>query len=207
MPTSGGSNSAKQYVWPDSDVIGTASTGPGAKPDPSLAAAAAALDGYRAVMASILDPSGDHIDAATLPRSQNMQTNVLCDQKTGDTQLVMLGTTLGWTAGGALGVVRLQVVAPDSAEKPGIATDYKGWRDAGTRLPAGVDTARVTTYDVDGGGRAVVVARADGLTVAVDAGGRWGNNVGPGSPSATELPSIQDLLRLAASPRLEFPSP
>lgn len=165
---------------------------------------AAALTAYRNAAAAILDPSGTHLDSADNKRSGGVQTSSYCDPKTGD-HLGSLGTSFGWTSGGGLGVVRTEVVSSRQDAKPQIVLDHSGWTAYGRRLPAGVVSARVTHYTEDGGGHAVVVKRADGLTVAVDVSGRWGNNAAPGSPAATDLPTVDELLTLAASARLTLP--
>ena len=165
----------------------------------------AALGVYRNAASAILDPSGTHLDPADGERSDNIQSGFGCDPKTGE-YLTSLGTEIGWTSGGALGVVRIEVVSPHQDQQPQVVLEHDGWhRDTG-HLPADVVTARIVSYSEDGGGHAVVVERADGLTVAVDASGVWGNNAPLGSPSATGLPAVADLLTLAASSQLTLPT-
>jgi hypothetical protein len=167
----------------------------------------AALAAYHDAAAAILDPSGAHLDSAENERSGNVQSGGSCDPKTGAYHLTALGTKIGWTAGGALGVVQIEVDAPHQDQQPQVVLGHDGWRPYEGQLPAGVRQARVTDYSEDGGGHAVVVERTDGLTVAVDTSGVWGNNVPPGSSSATDLPTVDDLLALAASPQLTLPKP
>lgn len=169
-------------------------------PSPEIAAA---LADYRATAAEILDPAGEHLDADK--RLDNVQTGSYCDPETG-LRLTSLSTKIGWKAGPGLGVVQLEAVAPGNDGPPQIVIDHDGWVGYDGQLPEGVASARVTEYAEDGGGHAVVVERTDGLTVAVDAAGVWGNNAAPGSPSATDLPGIDELLTLAASPRLTVPT-
>jgi hypothetical protein len=166
----------------------------------------AAMSAYRDAATAILDPSGNHLDSRSNRRSDDVQPGVSCDPRTGD-YLTSLGTSIGWTGGGALGVVKLEVASPQQDQKPEIVLDHDGWAKYTAQLPAGVVRARVTTFTEDGGGQAVVVTRTDGLTVAVATSGRWGNNVAPDSPSATDLPTVDRLLALAASPRLTMPDP
>jgi hypothetical protein len=198
----------------DSSVAG-ASKGGGASPTQSIheelapartPEATAALTAYRDAAASILDPSNAHLDGKDNKRSDNVQAGFACDPKTGE-YLTSIGTSIGWTGGGALGVVQVEVVSPQHDQLPNVALDHDGWSPYKGQLPAGIISARIVDYGVDGGGHAVVVKRTDGLTVAVAASGRWGNNVAPGSPSATDLPAVDQLLTLAASPRLTLPDP
>jgi len=165
----------------------------------------AALRSYRQAAAAILDPAGRHIDPLDSERSDNIQLSTACDPRTGQ-HLTALGTKIGWTSGGALGVVELSVVSPDKDDPGRAYVNHTGWTDYPGRLPAGVVRARVTDYVEGGGGHAVVATRTDGLEVGVDAAGVWGNNVAPGSPVATSLPSVEDLLALAASPFLVLPA-
>ncbi|RNL63104.1 hypothetical protein EFK50_15445 [Nocardioides marmoriginsengisoli] len=160
----------------------------------------AALASYRAAAAAVLDPAGRHLEPVGSERNDNVQAGYDCRAK----ELTSLGTKLGWTTGDALGVVQLEVVAPEHDEKPQIVLAHDGWRPYDGALPAGVRKARVVVYYEDGGGRAVVAERADGLAVAVDAAGVWGNNVVSGTASA-RTPSVAELLALAASPRLTLP--
>ena len=141
-----------------------------------------------------MDPSGTHLaaDVTNIQFGCNMANNLLTS----------LGTTLGWTNSGALGMVRLEVVSPEHGEKPQIVINHDRWTATEENLPAGVTKAWVAEYQ---GGRAVYVKRQDGLTVAVDAAGTWGNNAAPGSPSARDLPTIDKLLKLAASESLTLP--
>lgn len=169
--------------------------------------ATAALAAYREAAASILDPSNAHLDGKDSERSDNVQSGSACDPESGE-YLTSLGTSIGWTGGGALGVVQVEVISPQADQMPNIVLGRGGWSPYRGQLPAGVISARIVDYGVDGdGGQAVVVKRTDGLTVAVAASGRWGNNVAPGSPSATDLPAVDQLLTLAASPRLILPDP
>ncbi len=170
--------------------------------DPAVAPVLAA---YRQAAVQHLDPVGKHLDLDG--EVTNVQTG--CDED----GLVSLGTKLGWESGDALGVVQVEVVSParrgDTAstserlvEPPQIVMGHSRWTAYDGALPAGVRKARVAD---DADGHAVVVKRDDGLTVAVDAAGVWGNNAAPGSPSAGDLPSVEQLLALAASPLLVLP--
>lgn len=157
-------------------------------------AVAPQLAAYRQAAAAILDPSGTHLAADVT----NIQGG--CDPL--NVRLTSLGTKLGWTSSGALGMVQLEVVSPEHFQKPQIVINHDRWTATEENLPAGVTEAWVADYP---GGRAVYVERQDGLTVAVDATGTWGNNVAPGSPPARDLPTIEKLLKLAASESLILP--
>ncbi|WP_244929322.1 hypothetical protein [Nocardioides sp. W7] len=169
--------------------------------DPQVAAA---LPAYREAAAAILDPSGEHLDRADRKRSNNVQASSYCDPKTGE-HLTRLGTKIGWTGGGALGVIQIEVVTPAHDDEPQTVLNHAGWTAYQGQLPTGVSAAEVASYSNDGGGHAVAVERADGLTVTIDAAATWGNNVAPGSAPATDLPGIDKLVELAASPELTFP--
>jgi hypothetical protein len=155
---------------------------------------APALASYRQAAVAILDPAGKHLE--------NKITNVQlggCD-KSG---LYGLGTELGWRSGDALGDVRVEVARSRVPKhEMEVVMDHEGWTTADLQLPAGVIKVEVADYD---GGHAVFAKRDDGLTVAVDAEGVWGNNMPPGSPPARDLPGIDDLVELAASPLLTLP--
>lgn len=168
---------------------------------------AAAIAAYQDAAAAILDPSGEHLDAADNQRSGGIQSGSYCDPKTGE-HLTSLGTTIGWTSDGALGMIRIEVVSPAHEGQPQILLAHATWEHwrSTEPLPGGVINVRVSTYSEDGGGRAIVVERPDGLTVAIDAAGRWGNNAAPGSAPATDLPEIDKLVQLAASPALTIPT-
>lgn len=169
--------------------------GPGMLPkpwkDPALAPA---LASYRQAVAETLDPSGRHLDR----KVTNVQSSC------GEDGLVRLGTKLGWRSGDAVGLIQVEIVAPHHEEQPQIVMDHDRWAAYDGVLPAGVHQARVAD---DGDGHAVVVERDDGLTVAVGAAGVWGNNAAPGSPSAGDLPTVEEILALAASPSLTLPGP
>lgn len=152
------------------------------------------LDAYRQAAAAILDPSGKHLDAEV--------TDIQFSCNVANSRLARLGTKLGWTSSGALGMVQLEVVSPEYDQKPHIVMNHHRWTVTTANLPAGVTKAWATEYQR---GRAVYVERQDGLTVAVDANGTWGNNVAPGSPPARDLPAIDKLLKLAASMSLTLP--
>lgn len=154
------------------------------------------LTSYREAAAAILDPSGSHLDLGGA--IDNVQHG--CDPSTG--RLTSLGTKLAWTSGDALGMVQLEVVSREHSEKPQIVVSHDRWIISREQLPAGVTEARIADYK---GGHAVVVEREDGLSVAVDAAEVWGNNADPGSRPATDLPGIDELLALAASPLLALP--
>ncbi len=166
----------------------------------------AVVSGYRTTAGVILDPSGKHLDPVDSRRSGSIQSGVHCDPQTGY-QLTSLGTKIGWTSGGALGMIQIEVVSPEHDEQPQVLITHATWEHWRTTapLPGGVSNVRVANYVEDGGGRAVVVKRQDGLTVAVDAAGVWGNNAAPGSPPARGLPKIDTLVELAASPELTLP--
>ena len=157
-------------------------------------AVAPQLAAYRQAAAAILDPFGTHLAADV--------TNIQFGCNMANSRLTSLGTTLGLTSSGALGMVRLEVVSPDHGEKPQIVINHDRWTATEENLPAGVTKAWVADYQ---GGQAVYVKRQDGLTVAVDVTGTWGNNAGPGSPPARDLPTIDKLLMLAASESLTLP--
>jgi len=164
-----------------------ASTAPWQEP-----AVARLLADYRSVTAAVLDPAGRHLDR----RVSNVQSS--CD---GDGRLTSLGTKLGWKSGRALGMVQIEV-GRGPADDFQIVMGHDRWTADEQSLPAGVVKVRVAD---DEGGRAVVVKRADGLTVAVDTAGVWGNNAAPGSPAAGDLPGVGKLVRLAADERLTLP--
>lgn len=164
------------------------------RPEWEHPAVAPQLAAYGQVAAAILDSSGTHLDT----RVTNVQYG--CDPQ--NVRLTSLGTTFGWTSSGARGMVQLEVVSPEHSEKPQIVISHDRWIATKENLPAGVTKAWATEYH---GGRAVYVERQDGLTVAVDAVGTWGNNVAPGSPQARDLPTIAKLLRVAAGESLTLP--
>lgn len=163
-----------------------------------------ALSDYREAAATILDPDGDHLDRGP---ADNIQSGSSCDPETGEELATHLGTKIGWTDGDALGVVRVEVVAAGSEEPPQVVFEHQGWAPFDGGLPAGVTSAKVVTFADSGGGTAVVAEREDGLTVAVDTAGIWGNNAAPGSPPTTSRPTTGSLLKLAASPQLTLPAP
>lgn len=158
-----------------------------------------ALAGYREAAAAILDPSRQHLDLADA--ANNIQGGIACKSGSGR-YLTELGTRIGWKSGPALGVVRIDVGSPELDQPLQVVGMNTGWSPYRGALPAGVMSARVTESS---DGRAVVVKRNDGLTVAIEAEGVYGNNVAPGSPAATNLPGIDQLLALAASPELTLP--
>ncbi|MDT0203303.1 hypothetical protein [Nocardioides sp. AE5] len=164
----------------------------------------AAVVAYHETAVAILDPTGEHLDSVDNERSGNIQAGFHCAPEAGG-QLTSLGTKIGWTDGAALGVIEIEVVAPEHAEEPRVVLDHFRWTAYAGDLPAGVRTAHVTTYAANGGGSAVIVERADGLTVAVSTAGVWGNNKPSGSTPATNLPGIDELVELAASPGLTVP--
>jgi|SRR5664279_2607843 len=158
-------------------------------------AVAPQLAAYQQAAALILDPSGTHLDSEV--------SNVQFGCNPANDRLTSLGTKLGWSSSGALGVVRLEVVTPEQAKASQIIMSHEGWIRTNDNLPTGISKAWVTDYE---DGRAVYVERQDGLTVAVDANGKFGNNVSPGSPSAADLPTDEKLLQLAASTLLGLPN-
>ena len=101
-------------------------------------------------------------------------------------------------------MVRVEVVSPDHDQPPQIVIGHQDreWNAIEEGLPAGVTQAQAVEYH---GGRAVSVRREDGLTVAIDADGVFGNNAAPGSPAVTDLPGLDKLLELAASESLTLP--
>ena len=160
---------------------------------------------YQQAAATILDPSGKHID---LSQKYNEVVggggSFSCDPKTGP-RLTGAGTKIGWASGDALGLIGIDVALTEEAEKP--LVDEARWSAYNGELPDGVTKARVADHSTDGGGHSVVVERTDGLTVAITTSATWGNNMPPGSAPATDLPGIDKLLELAASPQLTFPGP
>ncbi|HXH79835.1 hypothetical protein [Nocardioides sp.] len=183
-------------------VAGDTSGSPGAdQRDPEVAAA---LSAYREAAAATLDPSGAHLDPADNRRSNNIQSSSYCDPETGD-HLTSLGTQIGWTGGGALGVIQVEVVSPEQAGDSQTVMRHAGWAAYTGQLPTGVNSVDVTNYSHGGGGHAVIVERADGITVGIDAAAIWGNNAAPGSAPATDLPGIDKLIELAARPELALP--
>jgi len=183
---------------------GGASTGLGGYPPALEPAITAALTAYREAAGATLDPAGRQLDAPGSRRSDNVRTSIGCDPATGE-HLTALGTSIGWTSGGALGVVKVDVAMSEHAEGMPVLTQGGRWDSYDGPLPAGVSRARVDDSRGDGSGRAVVVERADGLTVAVEAAAVWGNNSAPGAAPATDLPGVDDLLAFAASPLLTLP--
>lgn len=177
------------------------STTPGASivifgPDSS-----AARHSYQRTAAAILDPTGTHTN---LKRdADSNQSGWGCDPATGD-YLTSVGTTIGWTTNGALGDIRLSVDSPRSDQPSQVEMFHDNWSVYRGPLPAGLTSTRVAYF---ANGHAVVAQRRDGLKVSVEADGVWGNNAAPGSRAATDLPGIEKLLELAASPRLTFPAP
>ena len=158
--------------------------------DPSVAPV---LASYRQAAAALLDPAGRHLQDADT-------SNVQYGCSSG--RLTELGTKLGWRSGSALGLVQLAVVSPKHGDEPQVVLAHDRWTPYDGKVPAGITAARVSDDDGD---LAVVAEREDGLTVAVDTQGVWGNNMPPGSASATDLPGVGELLTLAASPQLTLP--
>lgn len=165
----------------------------------------AARHGYQQAAVTILDPSGAHIDLDSKFNQIHEGSGSwswTCDPTTGP-RLTGAGIKIGWASGKALGMVEIDVTVSDEAEKP--VLNEGRWSRYQGQLPDGVTKAQIAEYSYDGGGHAVVVKRTDGLTVAVLTAGVWGNNMPPGSPPATDLPGVDKLLTLAASPRLTLP--
>ncbi|GAB2458787.1 hypothetical protein GCM10027062_43320 [Nocardioides hungaricus] len=168
--------------------------------DPEIIAAQRA---YQQAAATILDPTGEHIDLTSkFNKILGGDGSWTCDPATGP-RLTGTGTKIGWESGDALGLIDVEVALTDEEEKPTSAEER--WSAYEGRLPDGVTKARVAEHGSDGGGNTVVVERTDGLTIAVTTAGTWGNNMPPGSPPATDLPGVDELLTLAASPLLTFP--
>ena len=188
------SQGQEESAPPPQAQVSTETDGPGRPPWQQPDVAAQVVD-YRKAAAAILDPSGTHLDAAVT----NLQYG--CNPLNG--QLATIGTKLGWTNSGALGVVQLEIVSPEHDEKPQIVLGHDHWNPIEKNLPAGLTKASATEYK---GGRAVVVERRNGLTVAIDANGSWGNNAAPKAAPARDLPTIDQLLKLAASESLTLPS-
>ncbi|QCX26728.1 hypothetical protein [Nocardioides jishulii] len=165
----------------------------------------AALAAYRQAAAAILDPSGQHFDHAEIRQGNGIQSKTWCDPVTDEYRAMALGTKIGWREGGALGVVQIEVVSPQDEEGPQALFLHDGWTAYDGELPEGAARARVTSFSESGGGHAVVVDRIDGLVVAVEASGVFGNNAAPGAAAVTRLPAVERLLTLAASSRLTLP--
>jgi len=164
-----------------------------------------ALSAYRRTAAAVLDPAGAHFDPAEIRTGNGYMRSSFCDPETDQLLVDRLGVKLGWTEGAALGVVQVEVTASDAYDEPQTLSSHQGWRVYDGPLPAGVTAARVTRYDESGGGKAVVAERADGLTVAVDVSGIFGNNAWPDAQAVVGLPNAKRLLKLAARPELELP--
>jgi hypothetical protein len=153
------------------------------------------LASYRKATTTILDPTGKHLESKT-----STWGNVSCG---GHSDLRGLRADFGWRSGDALGVVQVEAAHSHQPEhEMEVVMDHEGWTTADLQLPAGVTKVEVADYE---GGHAVFAKRDDGLTVAVDAEGVWGNNMPPGSPPARDLPGIDELVKLAASPLLTLP--
>ena len=151
------------------------------------------LASYRQAAAAILDPDGRHLQAAD---ASNIQYGCRSDR------LSKLGTKLGWKSGAALGLVQLEAAPRKFGGELQAVLAHSRWTPYDGKVPDGITAARVADYD---DGLAVVAEREDGLTVAVDTQGVWGNNMPPGSAPATDLPGVERLLTLAASPQLTLP--
>lgn len=161
----------------------------------------AAVKAYHETAVKTLDPSGKHLDPAD---KAGLETGGggTCDPKTGP-HGGALGTKIGWNSGGQLGVIEIEVDAPDQ-HQPGLILTT-GWKPYDGPLPTGIAKAKVVDYSYHGqSGHTVLARRADGSTVVIDANPFWGNNDVPGSPPATGLPGVQKLLELAASPMLTW---
>lgn len=65
--------------------------------------------------------------------------------------------------------------------------------------------ALVADHSTAKGAQTVAVDRNDGLSVIVTTSDGWGNNTASGMPPVTDLPGIDKLVELAASPQLTFP--
>lgn len=167
------------------------------RPDPALDRV---VKGYREILADRLDPQRAHLDRWQVTRSVQSSTSRLgCPD--GSAWTAALGTKIGWRIDGepGQGVVQVFVVAPGSWPDSSVVASYESWRDRPVSLP-GVVSAQVADHD---GGTAVVVHRADGFTVEVDANTLFGNN--SLTPVSSLGLSVDDLLAAAADPRLTLP--
>lgn len=166
----------------------------------------ATVTAYHEAAAKILDPSGKHLAAFDNGKQDTGNSgSFTCDPKTGEHPAI-LDDKIGWKSGGQLGVVEIDVSVPKDNEQPQVAFNYTGWTAYNGPLPAGIAKAKVVNYSYGGQqGHAIWVHRTDGITVAIDSDPFWGNNDAPGSPAATDLPGVQKLLELAASPMLTAP--
>lgn len=129
------------------------------------------LDGYRAVLAAHLDPAGRHLG----PAGANQQVGTVADPacRAGLARLSSYGTKLEWRVPGGPGLGMVQVEVTDQPwEEAQLRLAHDSWRPHPVDLP-GVRSAEVAAYD---GGVAVVVHRADGVSVGLDANTLFGNN-------------------------------
>lgn len=144
------------------------------------------LVNYRKTAQKVLDPSGQHLDAAV--------TNVQYGCNPSNGQLATLGTRLGWTTAGAHGLVTIDVATRDYDKEPS---------EQGSQLHTGLpDNVTYASTKQTDNGQIVFVKRSDGLTVTVSTNDTWANSDSP----VPDLPSVSSLVELAASPGLTFPS-
>lgn len=167
--------------------------------DPEIVAAERA---YQQAAVAILDPAGRHVDLTRKHNEVSHGGSWACDPQTGP-RLKTTSTYIGWESGDALGSIGIEVSRTDEPEKP-IMNEAR-WTAYDGTLPNGVTKALFTHQGAVGGVQSLVVERTDGLTIYLTTSGTWGNNMPPGSPLATDLPGIDKLVELAASPELTFP--
>ncbi|WP_408896668.1 hypothetical protein ACJ5H2_17265 [Nocardioides sp. R1-1] len=153
------------------------------------------LDGYRTVLGAHLDPAGRHLAPAATNEQVGTRSEPTCGA--GLARLTSYGTKLAWRLPGesGVGMVQLEVTDQPWAEAQ-LRLSHDSWRPHPVDLP-GVRSAEVAAYD---GGVAVVVHRADGLSVGIDANTLFGNDsLTP--VSGVDL-DVDQLLSAAADPRL-----
>ncbi len=158
------------------------------------------VKGYRQILAERLDPQGAHLDRWEVTRSvQSSGSQLGCPE--GSVSMTGLGTKVGWRVAGesGQGVVQVFVVAPGGWPDSSVVAEYDDWQDRPVALP-GVASAEVSVHE---GGTAVVVHRADGFTVEIDANDLFGNN--SLTPVSSLDLTVDQLLAAAADPRFTLP--
>lgn len=153
--------------------------------------ARAALREYNNVLAEHLDPSRQHLE---------QYDGVGFTGGSDEAGPNEVGAKFSWTTTGQNGEGMLHVAVSRTWVNSQIYLAHKEWRPLDAILPAGW-TAEIAKYD---GGMAVVVHRADGVHVAIDANTLFGNN---SLTSVTEFRfATSDLVAAASDKRLSFPS-